>query len=124
MLSLLVWSFWLIAVAYSLWFSFKAKTLQRLTLDDLALTWKVHKQQTKCTASRIHSLITKNDEVVGFQCDCGYKYLQRRLITQKIYTPTQTSIASLTASKDSSALPRIRGSLQNLGIHYSNIIEI
>jgi hypothetical protein len=62
---------------------FKAKTVQPLTIDDLALTWKVHKQQKGCTASRIHSLIKENDEIIGFRCDCGYEFIQKRLITQR-----------------------------------------
>jgi len=83
MLNLLVWAFWFILGAYSFWFFSKAKTFQPLTLDDLALTWKLHKQQTGCTAPRIHSLLTKNDNVVGFKCDCGYEFLQKRLITKQ-----------------------------------------
>lgn len=58
--------FWIALASYVLWFLFKAKTVQALTLDDLALTWNVHKKQKGCTASRIHGLIKENDEVVGF----------------------------------------------------------
>jgi len=76
---------WLILGVYSLWFFFKAKTFQPLTLDNLALTWKLHKQHTGCTASRIHSLLTKNNEIVGFKCNCGHEFLQKRLITQKVH---------------------------------------
>jgi hypothetical protein len=83
LLILLVGGFWIALVSYVLWFFFKAKTVQSLTLDDLALTWKVHKQQSGCNASRIHSLIKENDEVVGFRCECGYEFIQKRLITQK-----------------------------------------
>jgi hypothetical protein len=83
LLILLVGGFWLALLAYVLWFLFRAKTVQSLTLDDLALTWKVHKQQKGCTASRIHSLIKENDEIVGFRCECGYEFIQKRLITQK-----------------------------------------
>ncbi len=86
MLALLLLASWLVFGAYSLWFLLKAETLQPLTLDDLALTWRLHKRQTGCRAPRIHSLITKNDEVVGFKCDCGYEFLQKRLITQKVHT--------------------------------------
>jgi hypothetical protein len=84
MLDLLLWGSWFILGAYSSWFLFKAKTYQPLTLDDLALTWKLHKQHAGCKASRIHSLLTKNDKVVGFKCECGHEYLQKRLITQKV----------------------------------------
>lgn len=75
---------WFILGAYGFWFLFKAKTFHPLTLDDLALTWKLHKQQTGCTASRIYTLLIKNEEVTGFKCNCGYEFLQERLITQKI----------------------------------------
>ncbi len=82
LLILLVGGFWVALIAYVLWFFFEAKTVQPLTLDDLALTWKLHKQQDGCDASRIHSLIKENDEVIGFRCECGYKFIQKRLITQ------------------------------------------
>ncbi|MFQ5758904.1 MAG: hypothetical protein ACE5IF_04435, partial [Candidatus Bathyarchaeia archaeon] len=74
-----------------------AKTFQPLTLDNLALTWKLHKQQTGCKASRIDSLLIKNNEVVGFKCGCGYEFLQKRLITQKVPAYTKTSIVPLRA---------------------------
>ena len=79
---LLMFGFWIALASYVLWFLFKAKTVQPLTIDDLALTWNVHKKQKGCTASRIHSLIKENDEVIGFKCDCGYEFIQKRLITQ------------------------------------------
>ena len=82
LLVLLVGGFWFALLAYVMWFFFKAKTVQPLTLDDLALTWKVHKKQKGCTASHIHSLIKENDEIVGFRCECGYEFIQKRLITQ------------------------------------------
>ena len=82
-LYVLMFSFWFALVAYVLWFVFKAKTVQPLTIDDLALTWNVHKQQKGCNASRIHGLIKENDEVIGFKCDCGHEFIQKRLITQR-----------------------------------------
>ena len=84
LLKLLMWGSWFALVAYFLWFFFKAKTVHSLEIDDLALTWKLHKQQKGCTASRIHSLMTENGEVVGFRCECGYEFIQKRLITQRI----------------------------------------
>ena len=79
---LLVSGFWATLVVYLLWYFFKAKTVQPLTLDDLALTWKVHKQRDGCNASRINGMIKENDEVIGFKCECGYEFIQKRLITQ------------------------------------------
>jgi len=59
MLAALVLSSWLILGAYCFWLLFKAKTYQPLALDDLALTWKLHKGLTGCKASRVHSLLMK-----------------------------------------------------------------
>jgi hypothetical protein len=84
LLELLLLCFWLALAVYCFWYFFLAKTFQPLTLDDLALMWRLHKLQTGCTASRIHSLLERNDEVVGFKCECGYKFQQKRLITQKV----------------------------------------
>ena len=83
LLDLLTFGFWIVLGVYLLWFFFKAKTVQPLTIDDLALTWKLHKQQSGCKSSRIHGLIKDNDEIIGFKCDCGYEFIQKRLITQR-----------------------------------------
>ncbi|MCJ7763402.1 hypothetical protein MUP38_08125 [Candidatus Bathyarchaeota archaeon] len=83
LLELLIVGFWLSFTGYCCWYFFKAKTFQPLTLDDLALTWRMRKQQTSCTASRIQNLLTRNNEVEGFKCECGYEFQQKRLITQK-----------------------------------------
>jgi hypothetical protein len=87
LLDSLMWGFWLALVVYCFWYFFKAKTFQPLNLDDLALTWRLHKQQTGCTASRLHSLLARNNKVVGFKCECGYEFQQKRLITQKVRKP-------------------------------------
>lgn len=83
LLDLLMAGCWITLASYVLWFLFKAKTVQPLTLDKLALTWRVHKQQKGCTAANIHSLIKENNEIIGFRCECSYKFIQKRLITQR-----------------------------------------
>jgi hypothetical protein len=95
---------WTALISYVLWFIFKAKTVQPLTLDDLALTWKVHKQQSGCKSSRIHGLIKENDEIVGFQCDCGYEFIQKRLITQK---PVEKKAAVSKKEEKEVELPKV-----------------
>jgi hypothetical protein len=84
LLYLLIFGFWLTFAVYGFWYFFIAKTFQPLTLDDLALAWRLHKQQIGCTASRVHSLLTRKNEVVGFKCECGYEFQQKRLITQMV----------------------------------------
>ena len=96
LLILLVGGFWMVLVAYVLWYFFKAKTVQPLTLDDLALTWRVHKQRDGCNASRIYGMIKEDDEVVGFRCECGYEFIQKRLITQN---PLERQVSVSTIQK-------------------------
>ena len=83
-LELFVFLLWITLTTYTIWFLFKAKTYQPLTLDDLALTWKLHKQKTKCKADHIQKLIKNNNKIIGFKCQCGYEFKQKRLITQEI----------------------------------------
>jgi len=84
LLELLIGGFWLAFAVYCFWYFFLAKTFQPLTLDDLALMWRLHKLQSGCTASRIHSLIERNNEIVGLRCECGFEFQQKRLITQRV----------------------------------------
>ena len=83
-LQALVPLFWITLATYTIWFLFKAKTYQPLTLDDLAITWKLHKQKTKCNADHIQTLLKNNNKIIGFKCRCGYEFKQKRLITQEI----------------------------------------
>jgi hypothetical protein len=91
LVGLLIMGLWAALAVYCFWYFFTSKTVQPLTLDELALIWQLHKQHTGCTSSRIHSLIESNNEVVGFKCDCGYEFKQRRLITQRISKPHSDS---------------------------------
>lgn len=78
---------WICLTVYGSWFLFRAKTYQPLNFDNLALQWKLHKQKTGCQAKLLQSLIKNNNEVIGFKCDCGYEFKQKRLITQRINKP-------------------------------------
>ena len=78
--------FWVGLVSYVFWFLFRAKTLHPMDLDDLALMWRIHKLETGCKASRINSLLTIKNETVGFKCECGYEFIQKRLISKKAPT--------------------------------------
>ena len=75
---------WIALLLFTVWFLFKAKTDQPLSLDDLALSWRIHKQQNGCKANRILQLIKVKDEVVGFKCECGYEFRQKRLVSQSL----------------------------------------
>lgn len=116
MLQELVCGVWLALGAYIFWYIVKAKDFQPLSLDSLALTWKLHKHQTGCKSSCIHDLLVRNDEVVGFKCSCGYEFLQRRLITQRpIIAPLPARLESF---EDTGRM------VKNVGLAYKNIKKI
>ena len=83
---------WVLLGLFTIWFLFKAKTYHPLSLDDLALTWRLHKQKVECKSNRIKQLLRNNDNVVGFVCGCGFTFKQERLITQDV--PKLTFIGS------------------------------
>lgn len=86
MLDFVVWGLWFGLGAYCFWFFTQAKRLEPLTLDDLVIIWKVHRQHAGCKApiSRLKPIIhNDSNEFSGFRCECGYQYLSKRLIVQR-----------------------------------------
>jgi len=86
MLDVLMWIFWFVFGAYSFWFLTHAKRSQPLTLDELVILWKIHKQQARCNTplSRVKPIIdSRSNEFSGFRCECGYEYQSKRLILQR-----------------------------------------
>ena len=49
--------------------------------------FKMHKRQAGCTGTKISNFLLEKGKVVGFRCECGYKYEQKRLLTQKVRKP-------------------------------------
>lgn len=121
MLEFLVWGFWFVLGGYTFWFVFKAGTIQPLSLDELALAWKLHKHESRCGAPLINELFIKNNEVAGFKCACGHVFLQKRLITQKI---CKCANSSLPKASNITRLPEVNGQLRGQGLRYSKIKEI
>jgi hypothetical protein len=80
-------STWLILIAYFAWFSMSAKDYASMAPRDAETLWKIHKQDAECRSNRGHE-IRQKENIVGFECECGYRHLQKRPITAK--TPVYT----------------------------------
>ena len=78
---------WLILIAYFAWFSLSAKDYASMTPRDAGTLWKIHKRSAECRSNRWHE-IRQKENIVGFECECGYRHLQKRPITAK--TPVYT----------------------------------
>jgi len=80
MLEPLVAAIWMVFGAYTFWFFTLAKEYVPLTTEEAEFLWKLHKQFDQCNA-KTWQKITHNGRLVGFKCECGYRYVQRRPIT-------------------------------------------
>lgn len=107
MLDVLVWIFWLTFGGYAFWFLTRAKRSEPMTLDELVILWKIHKQQAECRVpiSKVKPIVaTGLDEFSGFRCECGYEYLSKRPIIQR-HAFEQDMFAALSmGTKQSSTL--------------------
>ena len=111
---------WLSLGAYGAWYFFKAEVLQPLALEDLVLAFEIHKKMTKCPSQRAHTLFVKDRGIVGFQCDCGYQYLQKKLRFQKILKNKRIALPHKTHYKLSN-LFETKNRLKELGLEYYKI---
>ena len=69
---------WASFTCYLLWFVTSAKRSVPITLEDAKTLWKIHKKNTKCACHKWRPLSRKSGKISGFECECGFKYTQRR----------------------------------------------
>ncbi|MEM3704195.1 MAG: hypothetical protein QXX79_07260 [Candidatus Bathyarchaeia archaeon] len=75
MIEILAITLWACFTAYTVWYFTSAKHYAPLTQNEARLLWKIHKQTTKCD-SRAYREIHHGRKIVGFTCECGYKYMK------------------------------------------------
>jgi hypothetical protein len=61
------------------WFLLSAKRVVPLTKQEAETLWKIHKQKTQCAGKRWQE-ISNRDKIVGFECECGHKHVQKKHI--------------------------------------------
>lgn len=86
MIDLIMWVLWFMFGGYCVWFLIRARKSEPLTLDDLVVLWKIHRQQSGCNAplSKVEPIVNpRSNEFSGFKCKCGYQYQSQRLIIQR-----------------------------------------
>ena len=70
---------WTTLAAYATWYLTSAKDYAPMTRKEAELLWKIHKQNTNCNAKKWHAIKYKG-RIVGFECKCGYRHVQKRPI--------------------------------------------
>ncbi len=79
MIEIIAITLWVCFTAYALWYLTSAKHYAPITPNEARLLWKIHKQTAKCNSKRWRE-IHRGRKMVGFACECGYKYMQKRSI--------------------------------------------
>jgi hypothetical protein len=49
-----------------------------ITIENAKIMWTLHKQNSKCKCNNWYLFKPKNGKVNGFQCECGYRYNQKK----------------------------------------------
>ena len=54
-----------------------ARNVIPMTSEEIETLWKFHKTSKCCKAETWHE-ITKKKKLVGYECDCGFKQIQKK----------------------------------------------
>jgi len=86
MLEVYMTALWGLFTVYLVWYSTSAKHYAPITVNDARILWLIHKTRTQCSAKKWRE-VKRAKKVVGFECECGYKHIQRRPIVSSDPTP-------------------------------------
>ena len=73
-----------LALCFGLYIAYillSAKNIVPMNEEEAESLWKFHRS-TKCCGAEKWQKITKRNKLIGFECECGYKHVQKKpLIT-------------------------------------------
>lgn len=61
------------------WFLLAANRTVPLSDEEVEMLWKIHIRKTRCKAKK-YKTITSRGKPIGFKCECGHKYVQKKPI--------------------------------------------
>ena len=93
---------WAAFASYLLWYVTSAKRSVPITLNDAKALWKIHKKSTKCNGHKWRPTSHRGDKISGFECECGYKYMQKRPLISSMPKPSDQVLENATVSLISS----------------------
>jgi hypothetical protein len=86
MLEIIIGALWIFLAAYATWYFTSAKNYAPITPNEARILWKIHKRNIRCDAKKWRE-ITRKGKIIGFECGCGYKHIQKRPIVANTPTP-------------------------------------
>jgi hypothetical protein len=85
-------AFWVAFTCCLVWYLTSAKKHAIITFDDAKALWHIHKKNTNCTSYKWKPISHKSGKISGFECDCGFKYNQKRPLFYNKPKETQSHI--------------------------------
>jgi hypothetical protein len=90
MLEIIAIILWCSFTLYLIWYATSAKHYFPITDKEAKILWKIHKQNINCNSTKWRK-IKRNNKIIGFACECGYEYIQKRpLVINPPTCKTQT----------------------------------
>jgi hypothetical protein len=77
---IVVTAVWTIFACGLFFYVIAVRRSEPITVDEAKILWKIHKRTTRCNGKKWQPIAHKGGKLKGFQCDCGYRYTQRRPI--------------------------------------------
>jgi len=99
MLEIIAPAVWMGFAVYATWYFASAKHYAPITLNEARILWEIHKQNVRCDAKKWQE-IRRRGKIIGFECECGYKHVQKRPIATNTPTPKIKSQTSPTSTID------------------------
>lgn len=81
---IIIAAIWASFTGYTVWYVTSAKRNVPITFDDAKTLWKIHKKTAKCAGHKWRPISCSGGKISGFECECGYKYNQKRPIVSSM----------------------------------------
>jgi hypothetical protein len=72
-------SSWACLTMYAAWYFTKVKRYSSITPTEARQLWTIHRHDTRCNGRKWRQ-VKKGKQTVGFECECGYKHVQKKPI--------------------------------------------
>lgn len=85
---------WVCFTVYAAWYFTRVKRYSPITPTEARQLWTIHKQDVHCNGRKWRRL-KNGKQTVGFQCECGYRHVQKRPIIA--HAPTAPNSPEISA---------------------------
>jgi hypothetical protein len=104
MWEILALGLWTFFVAYTTWYFTKAKYTVPISVNEARILWKIHRRDLRCNGRKWRE-IKSDEKLVGFECECGYRHVQRRPVVASLPTAIEEQQVEMKSKLDNARKP-------------------